>query len=110
MYYTYILRCADNSLYTGITTDVIRRFAQHRGEQAGGAKYTKSRLPVEIERVWTSESRSDASKLEYRIKRLSKCEKEKLIMQPECLTELMGDKLDVEPYTLLEVSKMISYE
>lgn len=107
MYFTYILRCADNSLYTGITTNVIRRFAQHRGEQPGGAKYTKSRFPVRVERVWTSESRSDASKLEYRIKKLSKSDKEKLVIHPECLTNLMGDKLDVEPYSLLEVSTMI---
>jgi len=41
MYYTYVMRCEDGSLYTGITTDVQRRFRQHRGEIAGGAKCTK---------------------------------------------------------------------
>ena len=102
MYYTYMLRCSDNSIYTGITTDVTRRFAQHRGQIKGGAKYTGARVPVSIERVWESESRSDASRLEYRIKKLSKADKERLIEQPEVLQDLMGEKLDVEPYRLLE--------
>ena len=55
MYYTYMLRCADNSLYTGITTDVARRFAEHSGQIPGKcAKYTGSRKAVSIEAVWES--------------------------------------------------------
>ena len=107
MYYTYMLRCLDGSLYTGITTDVFRRFAQHRGEEKGGAKCTKGRRPIAIERVWACQSRSEASKLEYRIKKLSKVEKEKLIEQPDVLQELMGDKLDIQPYRLQEVRNMV---
>lgn len=107
MYYTYMLRCEDNSIYTGITKDVFRRFSQHLGKKDGGAKYTKSRVPVSIEKIWKSETRSYASKLEYRIKKLSKNEKEKLIENPDILHDLLGDKLDLEAYTLLEAEDMI---
>ena len=100
MYYTYIMRCEDNSLYTGITTDVERRFRQHRGELAGGAKCTKGHRPVSVERVWSSPGRSDASKLEYRIKKLTKAGKELLIKEPERLTELMDGKIDTGIYVL----------
>lgn len=49
MYYTYMLRCQDGSLYTGITTDLNRRFREHSGAGVVGAKYTKSHAPVTIE-------------------------------------------------------------
>lgn len=79
MYYTYLLRCADGSLYTGITTDPARRFAQHTGKQTGGAKYTAARHAVRMEAVWRAPSRTAAAQLEYRIKHLTKAEKEQLI-------------------------------
>ena len=77
-YFVYILRCADDSLYTGITTDVDRRFEEHRSKPVG-AKYTASRTPVRVERVWEQPDRSAASKLEYRIKQLPRSKKEALI-------------------------------
>lgn len=107
MYYTYMIRCKDTSIYTGITTDVIRRFYQHQGRKSGGAKYTKYRVPLLIERIWQCESRAEASRLEYRIKRLSKSDKEKLIKQPELLKDLLGNKLDIGIYRLLEVKDML---
>lgn len=78
MYYVYIVQCSDNSLYTGITTDVKRRVFEHNNLQKG-AKYTKSRRPVVL--VYTKEcaGRSDASKCEYQIKKLSRSDKLKLI-------------------------------
>lgn len=79
MYYTYILRCADSSLYTGITTDPARRFAEHSGKKSGGAKYTASRHPICMEAVWRAPDHPAAARLEYRIKTLSKPEKEQLI-------------------------------
>lgn len=78
MYYTYLLRCADGSLYAGITTDPARRFAQHAGIRTGGAKYTASRQPVRMEAVWRTFDRSTASRLEYQLKHLTKPEKEQL--------------------------------
>ena len=79
MYYIYMLRCSDGSLYCGITTDLERRFRQHAGTIKGGAKYTASRAPLRFEAVWTAEDRSGASRLEYRLKRLTHADKESLI-------------------------------
>lgn len=78
-YFVYMLRCEDGSLYTGITTDVERRFSEHLGKDGKGAKYTKVHRPIKIEKVIEAESRSDASKLEYKIKQMTKEDKEKFI-------------------------------
>ena len=109
MYYTYMLRCSDNSIYTGITTDVQRRFNQHSKYKAGGAKYTQSRIPVKVEQVWQSPSRSDASKLEYRIKSLSKEKKEVLIAEPNMLVKLLSDKIDCCPYQNVDILPQNTY-
>ncbi|MDM8514758.1 GIY-YIG nuclease family protein [Desulfobacterales bacterium HSG16] len=79
-WFLYILRCADGSLYTGITTDVKRRLKDHTGKK--GAKYLRPgcRRPFKI--VFVSHAgndRSTALKFEYRIKSLHKRQKEKLI-------------------------------
>ena len=71
-YYVYLLRCTDDSLYAGITTDVERRFAEHLSGSAKGAKYTKTHTPKELAAVWQVENRSMASKLEWRLKNLTK--------------------------------------
>lgn len=88
-YYVYILRCADGSLYTGITTDVKRRFAEHQTGGVAGAKYTKNHTPQEIVAVWTAENRSIASKYEWRIKHLTKQQKEALCEVPERISEFV---------------------
>lgn len=75
----YILRCADNSLYTGVTTDIKRRLDQHNGIVKNGAKYTRQRQPVALVYQEASNSRSDACKRESAIKCLSKTQKEQLI-------------------------------
>ncbi len=77
----YVLRCADNSLYTGITTDVIRRVDEHNGVKGKntGAKYTRARQPVAVVYQETAESRSLAAQREAAIKKLSKQQKEVLI-------------------------------
>ncbi|QKI89972.1 GIY-YIG nuclease family protein [Thiomicrorhabdus xiamenensis] len=74
----YLLRCADNSLYCGITNNLSKRLKQHNGELVGGAKYTKSRQPCRLVYSEQASSRSHASQREYQIKRLSKAEKERL--------------------------------
>ncbi len=78
-YYVYLLRCADNSLYAGITTDPARRFAQHAGKLTGGAKYTASHPPKRMEAVWQAADRSAASRLEHRLKSLTRAQKEQLL-------------------------------
>ena len=77
MYYTYILRCEDHSLYTGITNNIEKRMQQHIHKK--GAKYTRSHPPLYIEAIWQSKDRSKASKLEYHIKKLPKTKQEALI-------------------------------
>lgn len=79
MYYVYMLRCEGNTLYTGITTDVKRRFAEHSEGKIKGAKYTRARKPIRIEAVWQTDNKIDAAKVEYRIKKLEKSQKELLV-------------------------------
>ncbi|WP_047383647.1 MULTISPECIES: GIY-YIG nuclease family protein [unclassified Cetobacterium] len=75
-WYIYILRCENNSLYTGITTDVERRFKQHQSGK--GAKYTKVNKPIKISAIFERENRSEATREEIRIKALTKAQKELL--------------------------------
>jgi len=72
-WYIYILRCRDNTLYTGITTDVARRVGEHNN--GAGAKYTKPRRPVTLVYQEIAKNRSAALKREWAIKHLSKQEK-----------------------------------
>ena len=77
MYHVYVLECADGTFYTGFTTDVERRVAEHdRGE---GAKYTRGRTPVDLRHVETFESRGAALSREYEIKQLDRAGKAALI-------------------------------
>ena len=77
MNYTYILRCSDGSLYTGWTNDLDRRLKAHNAGR--GAKYTRTRLPVEL--IWFEEheTRHAAMSREWHIKRLTREEKLRLI-------------------------------
>jgi len=71
----YMLHCADGSLYTGITTDVARRVAEHNGDSGLGARYTRSRRPVALVYVESADSRAQASRREAAIKRLDRARK-----------------------------------
>ena len=75
----YILRCADNTLYTGVTTDLKKRLRQHNGEIVGGAKYTQNKRPAICVYQELVADRSTAQKREYVIKQLSREEKVLLI-------------------------------
>ena len=77
-YYIYIIECTDGTLYTGVTTDIDKRLCEHKNKT--GAKYTRSHPPAVLRALWTCEGRSDAQKLEYRIKRLPKERKLALIL------------------------------
>ena len=77
MNYVYILKCCDNTLYTGWTTSLEKRLKAHNSGK--GAKYTKARLPVEIVYFEEFDNKIDAMKREYAIKKLSRKEKLKLI-------------------------------
>ena len=77
MYYVYMLKCADGSLYTGYTNGLQKRVGVHNSGR--GAKYTKPRLPVRLVYSEEHESKSSALKREAEIKKLTRSQKEKLI-------------------------------
>ena len=77
IWYLYILRCGDGSLYTGITTDVEKRLEVHRSGK--GAKYTRGRHPVTLAFSEVFEDRHEALGYEYSLKQLSREEKLRLI-------------------------------
>lgn len=87
MYYVYLMRCSDDSLYCGITTDLYRRFEEHTNkDNPKGAKYTHAKEVISIAAAWQTESgRSEASKLEAKLKKLTKEKKEILCEAPERL-------------------------
>jgi putative endonuclease len=78
MYYVYVVRCCDDTLYTGITTDTVRRLTEHNNSKRG-AQYTKTRRPVTMVYSKKFANRSLAQKNEYRIKQLTREEKMLLI-------------------------------
>lgn len=96
-YYTYMLRCQDNSIYTGITTDVKRRMKEHFEKTNKCAKYTFNHTPKKLEGVWQSENRVLASKLEFYIKNLSKSQKEEILLKNN-LSKFLKDKIDENKY------------
>ena len=84
MYYVYMLWCRDDTLYTGTASDLCRRMRQHRD---GGA--ARSHPPRELAGVWRTESRREALRLEYAVKRLSRQGKLALLHQPETAADLL---------------------
>ena len=77
----YILRCADDSLYTGITVDLQRRLNEHNNDNNKGAKYTRVRRPVHAVYQEKCGSRAQASRREYELKKLKRSQKTQLIEQ-----------------------------
>lgn len=78
-WYVYFLRCSDNSLYTGITTDLHRRLFEHNNSNKLGAKYTRVRRPVALVYSEDLHDRKSASQREYQLKQLKKSAKEALV-------------------------------
>ena len=90
-YSVYIVRCADSTYYTGIAADVARRLTEHEGSPRG-AKYLKGRGPLTLVYAEAVGDRSTASRLEYRVKQLSREDKEALISGATKLRDLMTDQ------------------
>ncbi|WP_218310114.1 GIY-YIG nuclease family protein [Alteromonas antoniana] len=78
-WYIYIIENRLGQFYTGITCDPIRRIAQHRGEKPGGAKALKGKSPLVFRGVFEVANKSQALKAEYRVKQLSRLQKQKLL-------------------------------
>ena len=103
MYYVYMLRCIDNTIYTGITVDVDRRMKEHFSKNEKCAKYTFTHSAKKLEAVWETDNKSLASKLEYAIKKLTKAKKEELIKNKELKTVFSNyKKIDVENYKVVK--------
>ena len=94
IYYIYILRCEDDSLYTGIAKDYRARYEKHLS--GTGAKYTRSRKPVKIERAWRTEGRSSASRVEYFLKKNPRKTKERFIGEKAFFKNKVLEKLDIK--------------
>ena len=105
MYYVYILKCAGNTLYTGIAADIGRRMSEHFGQTEKCAKYTRSHRAESLEALWTAADRSLASKLEYRIKQLTKAQKLRLIAEESAFEEITG--FSAENYRRADVSGIL---
>ncbi|MCX6008305.1 MAG: GIY-YIG nuclease family protein [Chloroflexi bacterium] len=88
-WYLYIVRCRDGTLYTGISTDVDRRLAEHRQGGNAGARYLKGRAPLTVVLREKLGSRQLALKVENLVKKLPKAEKEKLISVPGRFDEIV---------------------
>lgn len=100
MYYTYMLRCEDNSIYTGMTNNLDKRINEHLSKN--GAKYTKSHNAIKLESAWRSKDKSLACKLEYQIKNLNKKQKENLISGEKLVTYLKGN-IDCRRYRAVDL-------
>ncbi len=102
IYYIYVIRCNNNSLYTGITTNFQKRIKEH---SAGtGAKYTKNKGPFILELLLSTQGRSTATKIELFIKCLKKQKKEALIRTSKDITEFFPNVeiIDKSIYTHFE--------
>lgn len=89
IWHLYLVRCRDGSLYTGIATNVARRFAEHQGKGESGAKYLRGRGPLKL--VFQKElgSRSLASKVEAEVKKLPKARKEQLVQSGDYIRAII---------------------
>ena len=93
-WFLYLIRCADGSLYTGVTTDVQRRLAEHQGSSTSagrGAKFLRGKQPLALVYETTVRDRSTALKLEYKVKQLSKAEKEALVARQLTIGQLAAE-------------------
>lgn len=92
VWHVYLIRARDNSLYCGVTTDVMRRFDEHQQNGTKTAKYLRGKQPLTL--AWSYEvgTKQQAMSLEWYIKRLTKREKEQLCKEPDRIQVLLNDK------------------
>lgn len=90
MFYTYILRCSDDTLYIGYAADVYKRLEVHNAGKA--SKYTRGRLPVELKYFETFQTKNEAMSRENQLKKLNRFEKLKLISSMEQEGKLSNDR------------------
>jgi len=91
-----MVECADGSLYTGWTMDLVQRVEKHNGEIPGGAKYTRARRPVKLVWYTSFQRKQDAQSMEYQVKRMPRNQKRALVVafakaHPEAIEQLMTE-------------------
>ncbi|MDO9515749.1 MAG: GIY-YIG nuclease family protein [Syntrophales bacterium] len=96
-WYVYMIRCGSGTLYTGITTDVDRRFEEHQASGPKAARYLKGRGPLQLVLTVQADDRGAALRLEHRIKKLSRGQKETFIQNPESLKNIIGADSNLPP-------------
>lgn len=106
MYYIYMLRCKDNSLYTGITNDLSRRFSEHKEKDKKGAKYTRAKGAVSVEAVFETAGKKAALRLEIFIKSQKKQIKERIINDKALFYEKTKDKFPEDVFRFLKKNEI----
>ncbi len=89
-WWVYLVRCNDGCLYTGIATDVARRFKEHQELNGKGAKFLRGKGPLALMLEMPVGSRALASKVEIKIKKLRKAKKERLVKNPHLMEEIIN--------------------
>lgn len=89
-WFLYLIRCKDNSLYTGITTDVKRRFKEHQGNDRKGSKYLRGKAPLKLVLKKKIGNKSLSSKVEAKVKKLPKVKKEFLVKKKIRIKEIIN--------------------
>jgi putative endonuclease len=100
--FVYILKCKDNSLYTGIASDINRRIRQHLNLIKGGAKYTRSHRVVSVELLLECDDSSACRKMECAIKKLSKPEKNDIISSKEILNRFIEENFSESEFRYID--------
>ena len=98
MWWVYVVRCADGTLYTGVATRLLARLRQHNGDDRRGARYTRGRRPVALHAARRCADRGAAARLERQVKRLPRARKEALpgtagwLTAPEAVAEATAEE------------------
>lgn len=107
-WFVYVVRCCDDTLYTGVTTDVDRRVEEHNVSPRG-ARYTRARRPVSLQASWACPDRSIAMKAEYAVKQLERSEKLELIDGADfCAVTGLGESGDQGSFLITRNSRSSS--
>jgi putative endonuclease len=107
MYYIYMIKCEGGELYTGIAADIARRMREHFSRSGKCARYTRSHRIISLEALWTAENRSAASRLEFRIKKLTRAKKLELIEFPDRAGKLAENGEEYTPVENFSLEEMI---
>jgi len=94
-WFLYLIRTRKGSLYTGITTDVVRRFSEHQAGGARAAKFLKGKGPLLLEFQVEVSDHTTALKLEYKVKRLVKGKKEQLLKNPDLIVGMFPELMSI---------------